>query len=233
MSFFPGACHDPSSLAPGRDIAVALLQKIAHQVVKADATTCSVLDVYALLGGRHLALTDGTQPRRIYSRGLRHLNPGGIQHVFKISYFHDYSIAIKNPPVKAILFLTGIGILCILNIVEGRNTLTWRKTMKIKKLGTKIKIKSWKKKFNCQILEVDELGNVIVQLQNERNSIHQFHPDEVIVTDTFRTSTGYFNQYGDIAETRTIRTATLRIGEIGSKPYWEWTANYTTRTREF
>ena len=105
--------------------------------------------------------------------------------------------------------------------------------MKATKLGTKIKIKRQKKTFNCRILEVDELGNVIVQLQDERKSVYQFRPDEVIVTNRFRTKTGYFNQYGDIAETRTVRTATLRIGEIGTKPYWEWTANYMTRTREF
>lgn len=100
--------------------------------------------------------------------------------------------------------------------------------MKIGKVGTRVKIKAANKTLKCKLLEVDELGNYIIQLNNARQSIVQYDPKEVVVTHTFRTTVDRMDDNGDLRPVKVFRTATLKQRTFGSARY-EWRENYMTR----
>ena len=101
--------------------------------------------------------------------------------------------------------------------------------MKIGKLGTRVKIKATGQTEKCHLLEVDELGNIIIQHNDTRRRIIQYHPDEVVVTHTFRTKVERFDMNGDVTLARTTRTATLRPSHEFGKMHYEWRENYMPR----
>ena len=99
----------------------------------------------------------------------------------------------------------------------------------IRKLGTRVKIKRSGTTHRCTLLEVDELGNYIIQLHNGLQTVLQLYPHECTITHTFRTKVEYINDNGDLSLTRTTRTATLKQTEQ-RQPFYQWQENYMTRT---
>jgi len=84
-----------------------------------------------------------------------------------------------------------------------------------------LKHKESGKSFHAEIIEIDELGNIIVKY-NKR--IIQHLADEIVITHKFKTQVERFDQHGDLVFVKASRTATLKTVAFGELAFF-YTAN--------
>lgn len=97
--------------------------------------------------------------------------------------------------------------------------------------GVRVKTKDDKKSFFGNILEIDALGNIIVQRHSGMQTIQLFHPNEVVITKKFKTTTSRYDEYGSDTEIKCTRTATLRIGghrREWNEPHFDYREDYSS-----